>query len=74
MFRKSGLLTMHKSKARLKTVIDSLQLNAEKYQIIHDVAKLFPGLEKNNLHAVFEPNAGILKADQCLKTLQVENQ
>ena len=53
--------------------MSSLDKINKPYQLLtsDEIGKKFPGINTRGLSGVFEESAGVLKADKCLKALQV---
>ena len=75
--RNVGLLTVEETPAKdLREVEDSLRHAGESCEILtsKDLKERYPNLRfPSNYIGLLEHSAGILKADQCLRVLQVAN-
>ena len=75
-FRNIGLLTVEQEPGEgIKSIISSLDAAGESYEVLSSqkLKKRFPELSfPSHYTGLLEHSAGILKADKCLKLLQVK--
>jgi len=75
VFSKTGLLVVDKSgSSELQDVVRSLKSVGVEYETLsaHSLRTKYPCLSfDDSFSAVFDPTAGILRADKCLRAMQV---
>lgn len=75
-FRNIGMLTVEQEPAKgIKEIIGSLDAAGESYEVLpsQKLKKIFPELSfPSHYTGLLEHSAGILKADKCLRVLQVK--